>query len=29
LHFILVDLGEVDVMENISFGTREQLKGIA
>jgi hypothetical protein len=22
LHFILVDLGEVDVMENISFGTK-------
>jgi hypothetical protein len=22
LHFIVVDLGEVDVMENISFGTK-------
>lgn len=26
LHFVLVDLGEVDIMENISFEEREQLK---
>ena len=26
LHFILVDLGEVDIMENISIGQRDQLK---
>ncbi len=26
LHFILVDLGEIDIMENISFAQREQLK---
>lgn len=26
LHFILVDLGEIDIMENISSGQREQLK---
>lgn len=26
LHFIVVDLGEVEVMENISAGKREQLK---
>jgi len=26
LHFILVDLGEVDIMENISVEQREQLK---
>jgi hypothetical protein len=26
LHFILVDLGEVDIMENISADQREQLK---
>ena len=26
LHFIVVDLGEVDIMENISAGQREQLK---
>lgn len=26
LHFILVDLGEVDVMENLSAAQREQLK---
>ena len=26
VHFILVDLGEVDVMENISTEQREQLK---
>jgi AraC-like DNA-binding protein len=26
LHFILVDLGEVDIMENISTGQRDQLK---
>jgi len=26
LHFILVDLGEVDIMENISMEQREQLK---
>lgn len=26
LHFIVVDLGEVDIMENISTHTREQLK---
>jgi AraC-like DNA-binding protein len=26
LHFILVDLGEIEIMENISAGTRKQLK---
>lgn len=26
LHFIVVDLGEVDVMENITFDQRQQLK---
>jgi len=26
LHFIVVDLGEVEIMENISTNTREQLK---
>jgi len=26
LHFVLVDLGEVDIMEDISFEEREQLK---
>jgi hypothetical protein len=26
LHFIVVDLGEVDVMENITSTQREQLK---
>jgi AraC-like DNA-binding protein len=26
LHFVIVDLGEVDIMENISSETREQLK---
>lgn len=26
LHFVIVDLGEVDIMENISAETREQLK---
>src|ERR1043165_9323570 len=26
LHFIIVDLGEVDIMENISVDQREQLK---
>ncbi len=26
LHFIVVDLGEVDIMENISTATRDQLK---
>jgi AraC-like DNA-binding protein len=26
LHFIVVDLGEIDIMENISAGQREQLK---
>lgn len=26
LHFILVDLGEVDIMENINLAQREQLK---
>lgn len=26
LHFILVDLGEVDIMENISIEQRDQLK---
>ena len=26
LHFIVVDLGEVDIMENISNDQREQLK---
>ena len=26
LHFILVDLGEVDIMENISSEQRDQLK---
>jgi AraC-like DNA-binding protein len=26
LHFIVVDLGEVDIMENISLEQREQLK---
>jgi AraC-like DNA-binding protein len=26
LHFMIVDLGEVDIMENISTETREQLK---
>lgn len=26
LHFIVVDLGEVDIMENISMAQREQLK---
>jgi len=27
LHFIVVDLGEVEIMENISTDQREQLKG--
>ena len=26
LHFIVVDLGEVDIMEDISTETRERLK---
>lgn len=26
LHFVVVDLGEVDIMENLSFEQREQLK---
>ena len=26
LHFIVVDLGEVEIMENISLAQREQLK---
>ena len=26
LHFIIVDLGEIEIMENISAGEREQLK---
>ena len=26
LHFVIVDLGEIDIMENISEGQREQLK---
>lgn len=26
LHFIIVDLGEVEIMENISFEQREQLQ---
>jgi hypothetical protein len=26
LHFIVVDLGEVDVMENITIDQRQQLK---
>lgn len=26
LHFMVVDLGEIDIMENISIETREQLK---
>lgn len=26
LHFIIVDLGEIEIMENISAGQREQLK---
>ena len=26
LHFMVVDLGEIEIMENISFETREQLK---
>jgi AraC-like DNA-binding protein len=26
LHFIVVDLGEIDIMENISLDVREQLK---
>jgi hypothetical protein len=28
LHFIVVDLGEVDVMENITIDQRQQLKGL-
>jgi hypothetical protein len=28
LHFILVDLGEVDVMENISLAQENYLKGL-
>jgi hypothetical protein len=28
LHFIVVDLGEVDVMENITIDQRQQLKAL-